>query len=314
MTKAKVKKFLMVVLLIVFVLPEMLYAQANSTEEKPLTKKNLWDSMLQQEYEASKDTLLPLEEDMIKDYQKKLYDTLGTSQGADHSVEMKTKTVRLVLEPGSKPFQVNLYPGYTTSLAFFDSIGSPWELTSYTVGNPKYFFVVNNENSQNDNILNIAPLVRNAHSNISLTLKGHDMPIIVGLRVRDEFKSKDMDSMVVFKANKLNSKSYDKIKKENIAQNKESSTFPYMMNFLNFTPPADSVDIGFEADQNFDVFDFKIWEYQNSYFVRTTRSLVWPAFEGILHGPEDIRVYRFQKSPALILSDGSNKINVKILE
>ena len=81
-------------------------------------------------FEESLRQMMPLDKEHIQEYRKR---SDQRERALLHvSPDLRTRTVRVTLEPGRAPVKVFTTANIATSLVFHDSTGQPWPITSVT--------------------------------------------------------------------------------------------------------------------------------------------------------------------------------------
>lgn len=83
-------------------------------------------------FEESLRQMMPLDKEHIQEYRKRSDQRERALLPV--SPDLRTRTVRVTLEPGRAPVKVFTTANIATSLVFHDSTGQPWPITSVTNG------------------------------------------------------------------------------------------------------------------------------------------------------------------------------------
>ena len=157
------------------------------------------------------------------------------------------------------------------------------------------------QRERNTNILNILPLRERANSNLAVTLEGVGYPIVFQLLTDSPFNGRrTSDALVVFRIDRMGpnakhillSSPYD-----DYPLPEESLLFlhgmiPEKAERLTFHPPIRAMNL---------------WEYRENYYVKTSHSLIWPAWQRIAYG-QDTTLYVLPKTHSLVLAvDGKTQ-------
>lgn len=242
-------------------------------------------------FEESLRQMMPLDEGQIQEYRSR-------SDERDRALlpvspALNTRTVRVTLEPGRSPVPVFTTANIATSLVFHDATGQPWPITSVTNGGPSFFQVLRPE-LPDGNLLNVMPTQGYATSTIVVTLEGRDMPLVVRLE-SDSVRAPERkaDALVLFQLAHHGPKAALPI----IRDIKET-TDPSMLAFLDRVPPKDARRVRVEPGSD----DVLVWEYSGKRYVRTTHTLMWPAWTAVVNGAGNTRCYEIPVTSRLMIS------------
>ncbi len=283
----KISFFFFVLLMI----PTVCLAKTNSSA----VKNQAFSQAVQQ--------LVPLSPDQIKKFMDQLQDT-DKAVYSGTPPKMINRTRRFSLEPGGDLPVIRITPGYVTSVAFFDSTGEPWPISSITVGNPNYYRVKKPKGLKPGNMITVTALKKHTSSNIVLTLQSHDMPLTVQLKSISSKKEGETDALIAFQADKRGPNA----KTPEIGPTMKSTVDDIMLAFLDGVPPASAKPLNISKD----VKKLNLWEYKGKLYLRTLYPLVWPAWSSIVNGVGGIRVYRMSQVPSLMISKDGNVLSLNI--
>lgn len=246
-------------------------------------------------FEESLNLLKPLSDDQIREFRE-------FSHKQDRAMSpvtpaLKSRTVRVRLEPGGQAVKVNTTANIATAIVFHDVSGAPWAVTSVTNGSPTLFQVMRPELPE-ANLLNVLPLQSNASSTLIVTLEGKDVPLIISLH-SDSVKgaSRSADSMVLVQLAHMGPNA-----EVPVVSKIEETVTTSMLAFLDLVPPSGSVKLKFTPE----IPNFQAWQHENKFFVRTKNALVWPAWNASVNGASSIKCYELMKTSRILLSvDGT---------
>ena len=94
-------------------------------------------------FEESLRQMMPLDEQHIQQYRERSDQRERALLPVPPS--LRTRSVRVSLEPGRVPVPVLTTANVATSLVFHDATGQPWPITSVTNGGPTFFQVLRPE-------------------------------------------------------------------------------------------------------------------------------------------------------------------------
>lgn len=242
-------------------------------------------------FEESLRQMMPLDQGQIQEYRSR-------SDERDRALlpvspTLNTRTVRVTLEPGRSPVPVYTTANIATSLVFHDSTGQPWPITSVTNGGPSHFQVLRPE-LPDGNLLNVMPTQGYATSTIVVTLENRDIPLVIRLE-SDSVRAPERkaDALVLFQLAHHGPKATLPIIKD-IKETADSS----MLAFLDRVPPEKAVRVRVEPGSD----DVLVWNYNGKHYLRTTHTLMWPAWTAVVNGAGNIKCYEVPVTSRLMLS------------
>ena len=242
-------------------------------------------------FEESLRQMMPLDERQIQEYRERSDQReralLPVSPG------LRSRTVRVSLEPGVAPVAVQTTANVATSLVFHDSTGQPWPITSVTNGGPSFFQVLRPE-LPDGNLLNVMPMQGYGNSTIVVTLENRDIPLVIRLE-SDSVRSpeRNADALVLFQLAHFGPKAAPPLI-ENVRETASSE----MLAFLDRVPPASAVRVALESQTD----NLTVWRLGDKHYIRTTHTLVWPAWSAVVHGAGGTRCYEAPVTSRFMLS------------
>ncbi|MDD4456449.1 MAG: DotH/IcmK family type IV secretion protein [Syntrophotalea acetylenica] len=258
----------------------------------PAPNSDSMQHLAQRLYELSVQEQMPLNDSQIRQFIDQMRQTSEAMRPANPP-QMRSRTERLVLRPGSEAPVVQLVPGYVSTLTFADATGAPWPLTSVSNGNAKWFHVVQPE-LPNGNMLTISPLARHADSNITVTLANETLPVVIRLCTDDRQQGAQTDSLVSMQIAKRGPNATDPV----VGGHVESAVSPTMLAFLDGVPPAGAKTLVFHPAKT----DVDLWRHEDRYYLRSRYEAVWPAWSDMVSGAGGFRVYQIPPVPSCIVS------------
>ncbi len=231
-------------------------------------------------FEESLRQMMPLNEGQIQEYRER-------SDQRDRALlpispSLNSRTVRVSLEPGRAPVKVLTTANIATSLVFHDSTGQPWPVTSVTNGGPNYFQVLRPD-LPDGNLLNIMPLQGYGTSTIVVTLEKKDIPLVIRLE-SDSVRSPERkaDALVLIQLAHHGPRASTPII-ENIKETADSA----MLAFLDRVPPVEAARVRMKPAQE----KVNVWLYSGKHYIRTSHSLMWPAWTAVVNGAGNVKCY-----------------------
>lgn len=228
-------------------------------------------SVLNTIFKTVKNETLPLTPEQIDDVQNRLDET-GAAIYPSPKPIMTNRTQNVSLAPGATAVSMRLAAGYVSSLVVIDSTGEPWPITTATVGNDKWFSVAKPETGAN-NMLTINSLKNHVSSNLAITLKGRDAPLIVELIMSDssaDKKQQEADMLVSMRMNQPGPLAAPPALGPKI----NSAISSELMSFLDGVAPAGAVIIKLRNEPE----GVAAWKFNNQLYLRTPYLARWPAW------------------------------------
>lgn len=204
--------------------------------------------------------------------------------------------------PGSKIVNIKLAPGFSTTLSFIDSSGATWPVTSFWSGGGKSIEIstpsalnsagtftpqtakdgqgttsqisAEQKAAMNagmvlpDNLLTISPNAYGATTNLMVTLKGMDTPIMIMLTVINP-DDKESYGSVTLRLNKRGPQAVPAL----LVSPPPSTVNPELMSFMSDTPPKGADALSVDG-----ISDTKAWSYNGNVIVRTRWSVFSPGW------------------------------------
>lgn len=264
-------------------------AQSQHGEGKKKNPKNPQDA--QKIFEESLRQMMPLNEGQIQKFRER-------SDERDKALlpvspDLASRTVRVSLEPGQKPVSVFTTANVATSLVFHDSTGQPWPITSVTNGGPTFFQVLRPE-LPDGNLLNVMPLQGYSTSTIVVTLEKRDVPLVIRLEADSvRAPARKADALVLFQLAHHGPKASIPVLKD-IRETANST----MLSILDRVPPENSTRLKMQPASD----DLMGWEHNGKHYLRTSRMLVWPAWNAVVNGAGNTKCYEVEPTSRIMLS------------
>ncbi|WP_305910435.1 DotH/IcmK family type IV secretion protein (plasmid) [Methylomarinum sp. Ch1-1] len=250
-------------------------------------------------FQKSKQSVLLLNPDQVKDF-KKDFDKTQEAIRSYSKPKLVSESRNITLRPGEKTTLLRLMPGYTSTVVFVDSTGAPWPISHVTPGNPSWFNVDKPKDLMPGNLITVNPLANHVNSNIVVTLKDNDAPIIIELSADVDLSKKKTiaDALTTYRINERGPNAEIPV----FSEPTQSPTDSLMSGFLDGVPPEGALLAKSSAGHY-----ATIWNYQQKRYVRTPNKLLWPDRSNIVRG-HNINVYEIPVTPAVVLLiDGAQK-------
>lgn len=255
---------------------------------------------------------IPLTPGQVGALRSRMMDFSGAVNLAEpNAVTRKTRTVSV--RPGARPPTVDLLPGYVTAVRFVDATGAPWPITSVTVGNPAWFSVVKPERLEPGNLLTVSASMPKVHSNIVVTLENEDTPVVIVLHTVAPVSTEGNDGKIKTKIAVDGAVTYrlqrrgPRAKQPVFVSGGEPAVSPTMLAFLDATPPTSARRMKTDPP----LTDTQVWSMDGAYYVRTRRSMTWPAWTAVA-SQDGVRAYRLAPVESLLLTDDNTPVSIVV--
>ena len=245
------------------------------------------------------DSALPLSPDQIKQLHR-LYDLTQQAVAAAPSLPPTpvSSSLAVTLEPGSTPPLVRLSAGFVSSLVFVDSTGAPWPISAYGLGDPASFNV---QWDQTSNALFVQSLKPYAHGNLAVRLASLNTPVMISL----VSGQKEIDYRVDLQIRDRGPNAEAPIVPESLQLGAQVN--PQLINVLDGVAPQHSKQLTLIPNIG------QAWlSKENTLFLRTTLTLLSPAWTATLSSPNGTHVYEMSKTPLVLASQDGKTITVEI--
>jgi intracellular multiplication protein IcmK len=204
-------------------------------------------------------------------------------------------TIMVNLAPGSTPPAIRLAQGYVSSLVFVDSVGAPWPIASYDIGDPKTTGIQWDNKS---NILLIQAISPYSESNLVIRLVGLPTPITVelvsGQRVVDYRADIHVSGLGP------NSKDIP------IGTQLPKSANQLLLDVLDGIAPSGSKALTVKGA------DCQAWILGDTMYLRTRFTVLSPGWIGRMVSPDGMNAYEMQKSSSVLISQYGNPVELKV--
>lgn len=206
-----------------------------------------------------------------------------------------SSTLMINLAPGTTPPAIRLAQGYVSSLVFVDSVGSPWPIASYDIGDPKATTIQWDGKS---NILLIQAISPYGDSNLVIRLVGLPTPItlqlVSGQRV--------VDYRADIHVSGIGPNSKDLPTGTRLPR----SANQVLLDVLDGVAPPGSRQLMVSGG------DCQAWAQGNKMFLRTRLTVLSPGWIGTMVSPDGMNAYEMQKTSSVLVSQYGDPIELKI--
>lgn len=269
-------------------------AQAAAIEA---AQANQAERIRQQVFDGTVAALLPLSNDQIRSYMKRLESvqeaSIPPSYGQPRG-EIKVQTISL--DPGTQPSQIDTVPGYITTLTFVDASGQPWPIAD--IGLAGNFEV--KPTSTGSHIARVIPLVEKGVGNLSVMLKDLPTPIIFRLWSGGPNLHWRYDARVP--------KYGPNAKLPLIDRRKLSAGDEVIMMFLENVPPPGAKRLKVAGLDGRTM----AWMLDQKVYVRTPLALLSPSWDASVASADGTTVYQVGDAPVLLMSDAGVMVRARL--
>ncbi|MDR1486763.1 MAG: DotH/IcmK family type IV secretion protein, partial [Deltaproteobacteria bacterium] len=257
----------------------------------------------QDAYERSLKELLPTSPEQVKAYRRSL-DARQEALSDAPPDALRTRTVRVRLEPGFLPPLVELTPNLVTAMVFTDSTGSPWPVTSSVLGSGSLYTseILTGEPA---NRIIVAPLGNHGNSNLIVTFAKKDIPLVIRLKTASALNSeRQVDSLIVFQLQERGPQALP----ETLEDDYPSVTDDILYSILDGLTPA-----GGRVLQPAPQLDGEIYtQLGEAIYLRTKHTLLWPAPRARVSGPGGLSVYEISPVSSILLSRQDGVVTIAL--
>ncbi|MDW9479040.1 hypothetical protein GOB57_10230 [Sinorhizobium meliloti] len=244
-------------------------------------------------FDAALQTLYPLTPEQQKIVREK-GDQIDRAVGEPlTAVSPVSRSVRVSLRSGDAPPTIKTSPGWISTITFADVTGQPWPVLSVTNGNPDAYDVKNSGAEGTSNIVTISSKQAYVPSNIAVTLLGAKVPVMITLSPSTGAVDFRVDAQIDQRGPNA---SYDVISSDSLPATSDS----IMLGFLDGVPPSEALKLR-TSDTN-----TQAWRYNDLLYIRTTRSLLSPAYLSKQSNVVGVNVYVLNEAPVMVMSGSGN--------
>ncbi|MCZ7861281.1 hypothetical protein O9X98_07645 [Agrobacterium salinitolerans] len=251
------------------------------------------EELNQKAFDAALQTLYPLTPEQQKIVREK-GDQIDRAVGEPlTTVSPVSRSVRVSLRSGDAPPTIKTSPGWISTITFADVTGQPWPVLSVTNGNPAAYDVKNSGAEGTSNIVTISSKQAYVPSNIAVTLLGAKVPVMMTLSPSTGAVDFRVDAQIDQRGPNA---SYDVISSDSLPATSDS----LMLGFLDGVPPSDATKLR-TSDSN-----TQAWRYNDLLYIRTTRSLLSPAYLSKQSNVVGVNVYVLNEAPVMVMAGSGN--------
>lgn len=266
-----------------------------STEE-------LQDSFRAEAFENAVNSLLPLRPEEIRSLLERFDRTVESTELPVRPYPRPELVVQNIsLDPGVLPLTIKLAFGYVTTLAIVDTSGQPWPIEDISwVGD---FKIQESKVTEQTHMLRISPESKFAHGNISMRLRGLDVPVVMTFETGQDVVHYRFDAVVP----KKGPGGRDPIIDSGVK--------------LSAGDPLMSVALGGVVPEGAEILDVSgvdgrttAYVYNSLTYVRTPHTLLSPAWDSSVTSADGTKVYALEETPVVLLSDKGRMVRAYLTE
>lgn len=233
--------------------------------------------------------LLPLTPEQIKTLHY-LFDQSQQAAAQSPGLPPKPTSASIIvnLSPGAAPPVIRLQQGYVSSLVFVDATGGSWPIQAYDLGSQNNFNV---QWDQKGNTLMVQALSRYESGNMAVMLKGLDTPIMITLITGQHA----VDYRADLRIPKIGPNPTQVLEGLPGVEN------PQLVNVLDGVPPKGAQPLIIHGGGD----DCQAWLVEGRIFLRTTMSILSPAWTSTMRSADGTHAYELPATPVILaLSNG----------
>lgn len=259
------------------------------------------DELNRKAFDAALEQLYPLTPEQHKEVRQK-GDKIDRAAGEPLTpVSPVSRSVRVSLRSGDAPPTIKTSPGWISTITFADVTGQPWPVVDVTNGNPDAYDVKRSGQEGSSNIVNISTKQAYVPSNIAVTLLGAKVPVMMTLSPSAGAVDFRVDAQIDQRGPNA---SYDVISSDSLPATSDS----IMLGFLDGVPPSDATKLRTSDGQT------QAWRFNDMLYIRTTKSLLSPAYISKQSNVVGVNVYVLNEAPVMVMSGSGNGPNAGRLE
>ena len=210
-----------------------------------------------------------------------------------------TSSVPVKLAPGHAPPTLFLASGMVANATFLDATGAAWPIERWAVSNQTPQAGTFNVTQLGVNILSLSSPKLFTVGNIAIKFKELDTPVAITLaqgasRVVDYNKEFQLPGRGPL------------AKPAAVAPAGATEIEPALYDFLDGIPPA-----GAQA-KRLSGATGTLWLYRDRYYLKTTATLISPAWQNRADASDGTTVYRLAPIPVLVLSDRGREVRARV--
>lgn len=196
------------------------------------------------------------------------------------------RSLAVSLNPGETPPVIRVSKNMLTSIVFTDSEGNPWYIEKVALNRNQFSDAANlpegsSEGEKLTNILTLEPNEAIAYGNVSITLKGKALPVILLVASGQT----DVDVRVDAR---IPGRNPDAVYRPGVSPIQMTASIDNdALSFLDGAIPADAEPL-MSSDQS-----AQGWKFNNSLYVKTRMDLLHPNYMSRASTADGVNIYRF---------------------
>lgn len=255
-------------------------------------------SINQEAYKAVTEEATPLTPDQIRKLRQIVDDAERAAAAPPRFVPKPVSTtVTALLTPGATPPVVRLAANFVTSILFVDQAGNPLNVLDVTPGGASAFTITWSQGQKLTNKVDVSPKSTYANGNVSVLLDGISTPVSLTLVSGQREVDYRVDVRVKgrFIAGSAGA-----------AAALPEGASPLMLTLLDGVAPDGSRSL---ISSNPDV---QAWEFRSRFYVRTSLTLLSPAYITTVRSADGTAVYEIPPTPVLVTLVGGATAQVNL--
>ena len=238
--------------------------------------------------------LLPRQiEELHKQYDQQQLVINSTANAPPQPV---ASTITVDLSPGAVPPLVRLATGFVTSIVFVDSTGQPWPVADYSLGNPNGF---NIKWDNKTNTLFFQSTKDHLSGNVAIRLADLDTPVVMSLVTGQKEVDYRIDVRVPGVGPNGDAPAMDTAMPGGAAT-------PALLGALDGVPPTGSIELNVAREYG------RAWLFNGKILFRTKLTILSPAWNTSISGPDGTKVYELAQTPLILASQNGKTIKIEL--
>ena len=231
--------------------------------------------------------IMPLSDDQIRTL-RKLFDNSKRAAAESPTTPAKptSSSIMVDLSPGATPPVIRLQAGFITAVQFLDSTGQAWPISAADLGDPDHF---NMQWDQSGNPSTLLIQAGNGYQsgNLAVMLKGKSTPLMITLLPGQS----SVDYRVDLRIPGLGPNASPEM------SSMPDTESPDLLNVLDGVPPQGAKALKVSDSKS------QAWSINGKLFLRTSLTLLSPAWLSTMSSPDGMHAYELVKSPVLLVSN-----------
>lgn len=210
-----------------------------------------------------------------------------------------SSSVTVSLMPGETPPVARLFSNYVTNILFVDQVGNPLVVTDVDPGAASSFTVTFDQKAkQGSNLIKISPKSSYAMGNISVSLDGVQSPVSLTL----VSGQREVDYRVDVRIKGVGGAGRGAVASATLP----SGANPVMLGMLEGVAPDGAKTLVSSSSE------VQAWELRGRFYVRTSYTLLSPAYLAMQKSADGSAVYEITPTPVLIALSGGGTIQINL--